>query len=35
VYVSLDHAREAQADWKDDFNTVRPHSANGNVPPAV
>jgi putative transposase len=35
LFVSLDHAREALADWKDDYNTVRPHSAIGNVPPAV
>jgi transposase InsO family protein len=21
--------------WKDDYNTVRPHSALGNLPPAV
>jgi putative transposase len=30
-----DHAGEALSDWKDDYNTVRPHSALGNVPPAV
>jgi putative transposase len=35
LFASLDHAREALADWKDDYNTVRPHSAIGNVPPAV
>ena len=35
LFASLDHAREALADWKEDFNTVRPHSAIGNVPPAV
>jgi putative transposase len=35
LFVSLNHAREALADWKDDYNTVRPHSAIGNVPPAV
>ena len=34
-FVSLAHAREALAIWKDDYNTVRPHSAIGNVPPAV
>ena len=22
-------------DWKDDYNTVRPHSAIGNLPPAI
>lgn len=32
---SLDHAREALALWKDDYNTVRPHSALGNLPPAI
>lgn len=35
LFSSLDHAREALADWKDDYNTVRPHSAIGNVPPAI
>jgi putative transposase len=35
LFSSLDHAREALVDWKDDYNTVRPHSAIGNVPPAV
>ena len=34
-FRSLDHAREALAHWKDDYNTVRPHSAIGNVPPAT
>ncbi len=35
LFSSLDHAREALADWKDDYNTVRPHSAIGNLPPAI
>ena len=35
LFASLDHAREALADWKEDYNTVRPHSAIGNVPPAI
>ncbi len=35
LFSSLDHAREMLAIWKDDYNTVRPHSAIGNVPPAV
>ena len=35
LFASLDHAREALTDWKDDYNTVRPHSAIGNVPPAI
>ena len=35
LFASLAHAREALAIWKDDYNTVRPHSAIGNVPPAV
>ena len=35
LFGSLDHAREALADWKEDYNTVRPQSAIGNVPPAV
>lgn len=35
LFTSLAHAREALSIWKDDYNTVRPHSAIGNVPPAV
>lgn len=35
IFSSLVHAREALADWKEDYNTVRPHSALGNLPPAV
>ena len=35
LFVSLDHAREVLADWRDDYNTVRPHSAIGNLPPAT
>ena len=35
LFRSLDHAREALAIWKDDYNTIRPHSAIGNIPPAI
>ena len=35
LFASLAHARVALAIWKDDYNTVRPHSAIGNLPPAV
>src|SRR5690348_11499867 len=35
LFVSLAHARSALADWKLDYNTVRPHSAIGNIPPAA
>ena len=35
LFRSLDHARQMLALWKDDYNTVRPHSARGNVPPAI
>jgi putative transposase len=35
LFVSLAHARAALADWKDDYNQVRPHSAIGNLAPAV
>jgi putative transposase len=35
LFASLAHAREALAIWKDDYNTVRPHSAIGNIPPAI
>jgi putative transposase len=34
-FTSLAHVREALATWKDDYNTCRPHSALGNLPPAV
>ena len=35
LFRSLDHAREALSDWMIDYNTVRPHSAIGNVPPVT
>lgn len=35
LFTSLAHAREALAIWQDDYNTVRRHSAVGNVPPAA
>ena len=35
LFASLAHARDALAEWKDDYNRVRPHSAIGNVPPAI
>ena len=35
IFTSLAHVREALAIWKDDYNTIRPHGALGNLPPAV
>ena len=35
LFGSLDHAREALADWKLDYNNFRPHSALKNVAPAI
>jgi putative transposase len=35
LFRSLAHARAVLADWKEDYNTVRPHSAIGNLPPAA
>lgn len=35
LFVTLAHARTTLAAWKLDYNTVRPHSAIGNVPPAT
>jgi putative transposase len=35
LFTSLSHAREALAIWKEDYNTVRPHSALGNLAPAT
>jgi putative transposase len=35
LFPSLDHARELLAEWQDDYNTVRPHSGIGNLPPST
>jgi len=35
LFASLAHARAALTLWKDDYNTVRPHSGIGNLPPAA
>jgi putative transposase len=35
LFTSLSQARGALAIWKEDYNTVRPHSALGNLPPAI
>jgi putative transposase len=35
IFASLADARIALANWKTDYNTIRPHSALGNVPPAT
>ena len=35
LFRSLAHARAVLSDWKQDYNTVRPHSAIGNLPPAI
>jgi putative transposase len=35
IFTSLNHAREALAVWRTDYNNVRPHSALGNLPPAA
>jgi putative transposase len=34
LFTSLAHARAALLDWRLDYNTVRPHSSLGNLPPA-
>jgi len=34
LFTSLKHVREALAIWMEDYNTVRPHSSLGNLPPA-
>ena len=34
LFISLSYARSLLAEWRLDYNTVRPHSAIGNVPPA-
>lgn len=35
LFASLAHAREVLAIWKDDYNTVRPHSGLGNLAPSI
>jgi putative transposase len=35
LFSSLDHARGLLADWQVDYNTVRPHSSIGSLPPAT
>lgn len=35
LFASLAHARAALAEWKDDYNDFRPHSAIGNMPPSL
>jgi putative transposase len=35
LFSSLAHARIALAAWRADYNASRPHSALGNIPPAV
>ena len=34
LFSDLSHARTAVRAWREDYNTCRPHSALGNVPPA-
>ena len=35
LFESLAGARQILENWRNDYNTVRPHSALGNVPPAA
>ena len=35
LFTSLAHARAVLAEWRHDYNTIRPHSGIGNVPPAA
>ena len=35
LFSSLDHARVALAFWKNDYNTIRPHSGLGNLTPSA
>ena len=35
LFTSLSHVRDALAIWQDDYNTIGPHSALDNLPPAV
>jgi putative transposase len=33
LFTSLNHVRKALTLWREDYNTVRPHSSLGNLPP--
>jgi putative transposase len=35
LFTWLAHARAMLAEWRHDYNTIRPHSGIGNVPPAA
>jgi len=35
LFFGLDHARSAIAEWREDFNTARPHSSLGYQTPAA
>jgi putative transposase len=35
LFTSLGHARAELAAWKDDYNTIRPHSGIGNLTPSI
>jgi putative transposase len=35
LFISLSHAREALKIWREDYNTVRPHSSLVNMPPVT
>ncbi len=35
LFFGIDHARSAIAEWREDFNTARPHSSLGYQTPAV
>ena len=34
LFTSLAHARAVLTEWQLDYNTIRPHSSLGNLPPA-
>jgi hypothetical protein len=35
LFFGIDHARSAIAEWREDFNTARPHSSLGYQTPAA
>ena len=35
LFTSMAHARAELADWKEDYNTIRPHSAIGYLTPTI
>jgi len=35
AFSDMNEVQKIVEEWKDEYNTIRPHSSLGNVPPAV